>query len=121
VDAPDADMADWFRRARDGYGARVVRFWASQSSTSGGTDWRAMARVMRLARAYDLKVIPVPPAGVQLWTGAPAPCAGAGRRPPVAAGGRVSGRRGGSPAGLLGYRAAPARMRRARRSPRRRL
>lgn len=57
--APDEQLDHWFRRAREDYGGRVIRFWAFQSYTAGGTDWRGLDRVMRLAREHDLRVIPV--------------------------------------------------------------
>ncbi|HVG97056.1 MAG TPA: hypothetical protein VNK05_09155, partial [Chloroflexota bacterium] len=56
---PDADLDAWFARLRAETGARVLRFWAFQSYTAGGTDWRGLDRVFRLATANGLKVIPV--------------------------------------------------------------
>ncbi|HEY8598883.1 MAG TPA: S-layer homology domain-containing protein [Thermomicrobiales bacterium] len=40
-------------------GASVLRFWAFQSYTAGGTDWSGIDRVLRLARKHEIKVIPV--------------------------------------------------------------
>jgi len=59
MDVPDEELDGWFRRARHDFGARVVRFWAFQSYTRGGEDWRALDRVIRLARRHELKLIPV--------------------------------------------------------------
>jgi hypothetical protein len=56
---PDVDLDEWFARVREDFGGRVVRFWAFQQYTNGGTDWRALDRVMRLATQHGLKVIPV--------------------------------------------------------------
>ena len=56
---PDTELEDWFARFKRDSGGQVVRFWAYQSYTKGGTDWSAFDRVMRLANKYGLKVIPV--------------------------------------------------------------
>jgi hypothetical protein len=56
---PDKELDDWFGRFKRDSGGRVVRFWAYQSYTKGGADWRALDRVMRLANKHALKVIPV--------------------------------------------------------------
>ena len=56
---PDEELDDWFGRFRRDSGGQVIRFWAYQSYTNGGTDWRALDRVMRLANKHGLKVIPV--------------------------------------------------------------
>lgn len=40
-------------------GGTVVRFWAYQTYTAGGTDWSGVDRVLRSARAHDLRVMPV--------------------------------------------------------------
>ena len=56
---PDVELDAWFARARADFGARVIRFWAYQRYTAGGTDWRGLDRVMRLANKHGLKVIPV--------------------------------------------------------------
>lgn len=56
---PDVELDDWFTRARRDFGAQVIRFWAYQSYTAGGTNWQAFDRVMRLANKHALKVIPV--------------------------------------------------------------
>jgi mannan endo-1,4-beta-mannosidase len=56
---PDAELDGWFTHARVDYGASVVRFWAFQSYTRGGTNWEALDRVLRLAAQHGLKVIPV--------------------------------------------------------------
>lgn len=56
---PDVELDAWFARIRADSGTRVVRFWAFQRFTNGGTDWRGFDRVMRLANKHGLKVIPV--------------------------------------------------------------
>ena len=56
---PERELDDWFRRARTEFDGQVIRFWAFQSYTKGGADWRALDRVFRLANAHGLKVIPV--------------------------------------------------------------
>jgi hypothetical protein len=56
---PDTDLADWFSRAKSQAGASVVRFWAFQAYTAGGTNWQSLDRVVRIANQYSLKVIPV--------------------------------------------------------------
>jgi hypothetical protein len=58
-DDPDTQLDEYFRRIRAETGSTVVRFWAFQSYTGGGTDWRALDRVIRLAKAHDLLLIPV--------------------------------------------------------------
>jgi hypothetical protein len=59
LDEPDTRLDDQFRRIRSETGANVVRFWAFRSYTNGGTDWRALDRVIRQAQAHDLLLIPV--------------------------------------------------------------
>jgi hypothetical protein len=59
MQTPDEELDDWFGRFKRDSGGRVIRFWAYQSYTKGGTDWRALDRVMRLANKHGLKVIPV--------------------------------------------------------------
>jgi endo-1,4-beta-mannosidase len=56
---PEVELDDWFARAKRDSGASVVRFWAYQSYTMGGEDWRGIDRVMRLASKHQIKVIPV--------------------------------------------------------------
>jgi hypothetical protein len=56
---PDTELDEWFERLKRDSSARVIRFWAYQKYTNGGTDWRGLDRVMRLANKHDLKVIPV--------------------------------------------------------------
>jgi len=48
-----------FGAMHDQAGATVVRFWAFQSYTAGGSDWSGMDRVLRLAAKHDMKVLPV--------------------------------------------------------------
>lgn len=40
-------------------GGTVVRFWAYQTYTHGGTDFSGIDRVIAAARAHDLRVLPV--------------------------------------------------------------
>ncbi len=40
-------------------GAKVLRFWAYQTYTAGGTDWSGIDRVVRLARKHGMRVLPV--------------------------------------------------------------
>ncbi len=56
---PDVELDNWFSHVQRDFGGRVVRLWAFQSYTAGGTDWRALDRVMQVAVQHDLKVLPV--------------------------------------------------------------
>lgn len=55
----DRQLADAFRYVRDKAGATVVRFWAYQTYTAGGTDFTGVDRVLDAARAAGLRVVPV--------------------------------------------------------------
>ncbi|MCM3887279.1 cellulase family glycosylhydrolase [Frankia sp. R82] len=55
----DAELTADFRYMRDRAGATVVRFWAFQPYTRGGTDFSGMDRVIRSAQANGMRVIPV--------------------------------------------------------------
>jgi len=55
----DDDGLDAAMRAIHDSGGTVVRFWAYQTYTAGGTDWSGVDRVLRAARAHDLRVMPV--------------------------------------------------------------
>jgi hypothetical protein len=55
----DRQLDDDFARIRAETGSNVARFWAFQRYTSGGTDWRAIDRVIRLAKQHDLLLMPV--------------------------------------------------------------
>ena len=55
----ESELDSAFAAMHDEAGATVVRFWAFQSYTAGGTDWSGLDRVLRLAAKHDLKVIPV--------------------------------------------------------------
>jgi pimeloyl-ACP methyl ester carboxylesterase len=59
MENPDVELQQWFHRIKVETGATVVRFWAFQAYTAGGTDWRALDRVMTVARKEGLKVLPV--------------------------------------------------------------
>jgi len=55
----DTKLAGAMREARTQAGATVVRFWAYQSYTAGGTDWSGVDRVIQAAKGAGLRVIPV--------------------------------------------------------------
>jgi len=55
----ESELDGAFAAMHDEAGATVVRFWAFQSYTAGGTDWSGLDRVLRLAAKHNLKVIPV--------------------------------------------------------------
>lgn len=55
----DSELDGWFARIRAETGANVVRVWAFQRFTAGGTNFAALDRVLRLAAKNGLKVIPV--------------------------------------------------------------
>ena len=55
----DDALDDALRWARDEAGASVIRFWAYQTYTAGGTDFSGVDRVVRAARRAGLRVIPV--------------------------------------------------------------
>ena len=40
-------------------GATVLRFWAYQQYTNGGTDWSGIDKVIRVAKKHNIKIIPV--------------------------------------------------------------
>ena len=54
----DADLDDAMESVRDS-GGTVVRFWAYQTYTAGGTDFSGVDRVIGAARAHGLRVLPV--------------------------------------------------------------
>lgn len=54
----DAKLDAAMRQVRDA-GGTVVRFWAFQSYTAGGTDFTGVDRVLQSARAHGLKAFPV--------------------------------------------------------------
>ena len=56
---PETELDDWFRRASQEAGASVIRVWAFQGYTAGGTNWTAFDRLFRLANRWGLKVLPV--------------------------------------------------------------
>lgn len=55
----DRQLASAFGYIRDRAGASVVRFWAYQTYTAGGTDFSGVDRVLHAAKAAGLRVIPV--------------------------------------------------------------
>ncbi len=59
VQDPEREVDDWFGHISGDFGGKVVRFWAFQTWTDGGTDWQSFDRIMRLANTHGLKVLPV--------------------------------------------------------------
>lgn len=55
----DRQLAAAFRYIRDRAGATVVRFWAYQTYTAGGTDFSGVDRVLHAAKGAGLRVVPV--------------------------------------------------------------
>ena len=55
----DAELNASLATLHDQAGAGVVRFWAFQSYTKGGTDWSQLDRVVAAARAHNIKLLPV--------------------------------------------------------------
>ena len=54
----DEELDAALQRMRSEAGATVLRFWAFQAYTRGGTDWSGIDRVIRLAKKHDMRVIP---------------------------------------------------------------
>lgn len=52
-------LEDTMRELHDVYGVTVVRFWAYQPYTSGGTDFTAIDRVIATAREVGIRLLPV--------------------------------------------------------------
>jgi len=55
----DDELTRTLEYLRDEAGASVIRFWAYQPYTQGGTYWDGIDRVLAVARATGMKVIPV--------------------------------------------------------------
>lgn len=55
----DADLLNTLRYLHDKAGATVLRFWAYQTYTQGGTDFSGTDRVIAAAKAVGMKVLPV--------------------------------------------------------------
>ena len=55
----DTQLADMLRYIRDEAGATVVRFWAYQTYTAGGTDFSGTDRFIAAASKAGLRVMPV--------------------------------------------------------------
>ena len=55
----DDELDDAMTYMRDRAGATVLRFWAYQTYTAGGTDFSGVDRVIRAARRAGLRVVPV--------------------------------------------------------------
>lgn len=55
----DADLLTTLRYLHDKAGATVLRFWAYQTYTQGGTDFAGIDRVLAAAKQVGMKVIPV--------------------------------------------------------------
>ena len=68
----DDELTEAFRRMHDDAGATVVRFWAYQPYTDGGTRWDGVDRVLRAARATGMRVLPVLEDGPGYCTTGPA-------------------------------------------------
>lgn len=54
----DDQLESTLRELRDTAGVTVLRFWAYQTYTQGGTDWSGVDRVIRIARELGLRVLP---------------------------------------------------------------
>ena len=54
----DSELDAKLGEMRSVSGATVLRFWAFQSYTNGGTDWSGIDRVIRLAKKHNMWVIP---------------------------------------------------------------
>ncbi len=55
----DRQLRSALRTAHDDAGATVVRFWAYQTYTAGGTDFSGVDRVLSAARAAGMRALPV--------------------------------------------------------------
>lgn len=55
----DARLENTLRYLHDEAGATVLRFWAYQTYTKGGTYWAGIDRVLKAARDNGMRVIPV--------------------------------------------------------------
>lgn len=55
----DRQLRSALKTAHDDAGATVVRFWAYQTYTAGGTDFSGVDRVLSAARAAGMRALPV--------------------------------------------------------------
>ena len=55
----DADLLTTLKYLHDKAGATVLRFWAYQTYTQGGTDFSGVDRVLTAAKQAGMKVLPV--------------------------------------------------------------
>ncbi len=55
----DTELEKMLRYARDEAGATVIRFWAYQTYTAGGTDFSGVDRLIAAAKQLGMKVLPV--------------------------------------------------------------
>lgn len=55
----DAELDRALAAMKEQAGASVIRLWAFQSYTVGGTDWSGLDRVIALARKHEMKILPV--------------------------------------------------------------
>lgn len=55
----EADLDQELAFIKQQTGATVLRFWAFQRYTNGGTDWSGIDKVIRVAKKNGLKVLPV--------------------------------------------------------------
>lgn len=56
---PEADLDAAMKFMKDTAGANVLRFWAFQRYTNGGTDWSGIDKVIRVAKKNGFKLLPV--------------------------------------------------------------
>jgi Cellulase (glycosyl hydrolase family 5) len=55
----DAELTAVLDKLHDAYGATVLRFWTYQTYTDGGGDFSGVDRVVRIAKAAGMRVLPV--------------------------------------------------------------
>ena len=55
----DSALSDIMQKIHDKAGATVVRYWAYQTYTAGGTDWSGTDRIISAASKAGLRVMPV--------------------------------------------------------------
>lgn len=67
----DSELDATLKYMRSTAGATVLRFWAFQNYTKGGTDWTGMDRVIRIAKQNGFKLLPVLENGPTACTGSP--------------------------------------------------
>jgi mannan endo-1,4-beta-mannosidase len=55
----ETELDQALKQMKNEAGANVLRFWAFQRYTNGGTDWSGIDKVIRVAKRNGFKVIPV--------------------------------------------------------------